>query len=164
VSDKRPDEPISLRGLKPASGAVRDRKRLGRGIGSGLGKTSGRGQKGSGSRSGYGRKPGFEGGQMPLQRRLPKRGFHNDTRIEYQIVSLDRLAGFESGAVVDGDALRSAGIIRRRGPIKVLSDGEIGKPLTLKVQGISAKAREKVEAAGGTVEVVALKPPPGAPA
>ena len=158
MSDTRRDEPISLRGLKPASGAVRDRKRLGRGIGSGLGKTSGRGQKGSGSRSGYGRKPGFEGGQMPLQRRLPKRGFHNDTRVEYQIVSLERLAVFDSGAVVDGDALRQAGIIRRRGPIKVLSDGEIGKPLTLKVEGISAKAREKVLAAGGTVELVSAKP------
>jgi large subunit ribosomal protein L15 len=156
VSDrpKNTPEPIGLRNLKPAPGAVRDRKRLGRGIGSGLGKTSGRGQKGSGARSGYGRKPGFEGGQMPLQRRLPKRGFHNPTRVEFEIVSLERLSAFDAGSVVDGAALRKAGVIKGRGPIKVLSDGEIEKALTLKVQGISGKAREKVLAAGGSVEVV----------
>ena len=151
---ERESQPIGLRTLKPAPGAVRDRKRLGRGIGSGLGKTSGRGQKGSGSRSGYGRKPGFEGGQMPLQRRLPKRGFHNPTRIEFQTVSLERLAKFEAGAVVDVDALRKAGLVKGRAPVKVLSDGDLSKALTLKVNAISAKAREKVEAAGGTVEVV----------
>ena len=160
MSNERRDtpEPIGLRTLKPAPGAVRDRRRLGRGIGSGLGKTSGRGQKGSGARSGYGRKPGFEGGQMPLQRRLPKRGFHNPTRVEFQVVSLERLAQFDAGAVVDGEALRKAGIVRRRGPIKVLAGGELAKPLTLKVDGISAKAREKVLAAGGTVELPSPAP------
>jgi large subunit ribosomal protein L15 len=147
---------VDLKSLKPAHGAVRDRKRLGRGIGSGNGKTSGRGQKGAGARSGWGRKPGFEGGQMPLQRRLPKRGFHSPNRVESELVSLEWLDRFDSGAVVDGESLRKARLVRGRGPIKILANGEITKALTVKVQAISAKAREKVIAAGGSVEVVPL--------
>jgi len=147
---------IDLKSLKPANGSVRDCKRVGRGIGSGDGKTSGRGQKGAGSRSGAGVKPGFEGGQMPLQRRLPKRGFHSPNRVESAVVSLDGLDLFENGAVVDREALRKAGLAKGRGPVKVLANGEVTKAVTLKVQAISAKAREKVLAAGGSVEVVPL--------
>jgi large subunit ribosomal protein L15 len=147
---------VDLKSLKPAHGAVRDRKRLGRGIGSGNGKTSGRGQKGAGARSGWGRRPGCEGGQMPLQRRLPKRGFHSPNRVESELVSLEWLDRFEPGAVVDGESLRKARIVRGRGPIKILANGEITKALTVRVQAISAKAREKVIAAGGSVEVVPL--------
>ena len=143
--------PIDLSSLKPAKGAVTKKKRLGRGIGSGLGKTSGRGQKGAGSRTGSKITPGFEGGQMPLARRLPKRGFTNHSRTNYLVVSLDRLAGFEANAVVDEESLRRERIVRGRGPVKILSDGEVSKPLTVKV-ATSAKAREKIVAAGGTVE------------
>jgi large subunit ribosomal protein L15 len=146
---------VDLKTLKPANGAVRERKRLGRGHGSGQGKTSGRGQKGSGSRAGYGVKPGFEGGQMPLSRRLPKRGFHSPGRVEIQVVAVGRLDSFAEGSIVDGAALRQAGIVRKKGPVKILSDGEISKPLTVRVAAASAKAREKIAAAGGTVEVVA---------
>jgi large subunit ribosomal protein L15 len=146
---------VDLRSLKPAKGAVRDKKRVGRGVGSGLGKTSGRGQKGAGSRSGANVTPGFEGGQMPLARRLPKRGFHNPSRKHFEIVSLERLEKFPAGATVDSAALRESRIVKGRGPIKILSDGEIARPLTVRVQAISAKAREKILAAGGTVEVVA---------
>ncbi len=147
--------PVDLRSLKPAKGAVKDKKRLGRGIGSGLGKTSGRGQKGAGSRSGAKVTPGFEGGQMPLARRLPKRGFTNPSRVDYSIVSLDSLARFDANSVVDCETLRRERIVKGRAPIKILSDGEITKPLTVKVDAVSAKAREKIVAAGGTVEVVA---------
>lgn len=145
---------IDLKSLKPARGAVKPRKRLGRGIGSGLGKTSGRGQKGAGARSGAKVTPGFEGGQMPLARRLPKRGFRNPTRTVYQIVSLARLEPFAAGAVVDEDTLRRERVVRGHGPVKILSDGEIAKALTVKVSAVSAKAREKIVAAGGSVEVV----------
>lgn len=145
---------VDLRSLKPAKGAVKDRKRLGRGPGSGLGKTSGRGHKGAGARTGANVTPGFEGGQMPLQRRLPKHGFRNPSRVDFNIVAVERLESFPAGATVDSEALRRQGIVRRRGPVKVLSDGEITKALNVKVEAISAKAREKVLAAGGTVEVV----------
>lgn len=144
--------PVDLRSLKPAKGAVKDKKRLGRGVGSGLGKTSGRGQKGAGSRTGAKVSPGFEGGQMPLARRLPKRGFRNPLRVRYEIVSLDRLERFDPGAVIDEETLRRSRIVKGRGPVKILSDGEIGKALTIKVAAVSAKAREKILAAGGTVE------------
>ncbi len=147
--------PVDLRSLKPAKGAVKERKRLGRGVGSGLGKTSGRGQKGAGSRTGAKITPGFEGGQMPLARRLPKRGFHNHSKVAYQVVSLDRLERFDAGATIDEETLRKSRIVKGRGPIKILSDGEIGKALTVKVAAVSAKAREKIVAAGGTVEVAA---------
>jgi large subunit ribosomal protein L15 len=145
--------PVDLASLKPAKGAVKVRKRLGRGIGSGLGKTSGRGQKGAGSRSGSKVTPGFEGGQMPLARRLPKRGFHNHSKVAYQVVSLDRLERFDAGTVIDEETLRRSRIVKGRGPVKILSDGEIAKALTIKVAAVSAKAREKIVAAGGTVEV-----------
>jgi large subunit ribosomal protein L15 len=145
--------PIDLGTLRPAKGAVKDRKRLGRGVGSGLGKTSGRGQKGAGSRTGAKVTPGFEGGQMPLARRLPKRGFRNHSKVTYQVVSLSRLERFAPGTVVDEQTLRRERIVRGRGPIKLLSDGEIAKALTIKVAAASAKAREKVVAAGGTIEV-----------
>src|ERR1700739_2009105 len=108
---------IDLASLKPAKGAVRDKKRLGRGIGSGRGKTSGRGQKGAGSRTGAKVTPGFEGGQMPLARRLPKRGFRNPLKVPYQVVSLERLERFAAGTVVDEDTLRRERIVRGRGPI-----------------------------------------------
>jgi large subunit ribosomal protein L15 len=147
--------PIDLKRLKPAKGAVRDKKRLGRGIGSGLGKTSGRGQKGAGSRTGAKVTPGFEGGQMPLARRLPKRGFHNARRVRYEVVSLERLERFAAGTVIDEARLRSERVVKGRGPIKILSDGEITNALTIKVAAVSAKAREKIVAAGGTVETTA---------
>jgi len=143
--------PVDLKSLKPAKGAVTKKKRLGRGVGSGLGKTSGRGQKGAGSRTGSKITPGFEGGQMPLARRLPKRGFHNHSRKDYIVVSLDRLARFDANAVIDEETLRRERIVKGQGPVKILSDGEVGKPLTVKV-AVSAKAREKIVAAGGTVE------------
>jgi large subunit ribosomal protein L15 len=139
--------------LKPAKGAVKDRKRLGRGVGSGLGKTSGRGQKGAGSRTGSKVTPGFEGGQMPLARRLPKRGFHNHSKVRYHVVSLDHLERFDAGTVIDEETLRRRRVVKGRGPVKILSDGEIAKALTIKVSAVSAKAREKIVAAGGTVEV-----------
>ena len=144
--------PVDLASLKPAKGAVKVRKRLGRGVGSGLGKTSGRGQKGAGSRTGSKVTPGFEGGQMPLARRLPKRGFHNHSKVPYQVVSLDRLERFDAGTVIDEETLRRDRIVKGRGPVKILSDGEIAKALTIKVAAVSAKAREKIVAAGGTVE------------
>ena len=145
--------PVDLKSLKPAKGAVKERKRLGRGIGSGLGKTSGRGQKGAGSRTGAKVTPGFEGGQMPLARRLPKRGFHNALRVRYEVVSLARLERFAAGTVIDEETLRRERIVKGRGPIKILSDGEIAKALTIKVAAVSGKAREKIVAAGGTIEV-----------
>jgi large subunit ribosomal protein L15 len=145
--------PVDLRTLRPAKGAVQKKKRLGRGVGSGLGKTSGRGQKGAGSRTGAKVTPGFEGGQMPLARRLPKRGFRNPLRVAYQVVSLARLERFAAGTVVDEETLRRERIVKGGGPVKILSDGEIAKALTLRVTAVSAKARDKVVAAGGTVEV-----------
>ena len=147
--------PVDLKSLKPAKGAVRDKKRLGRGIGSGLGKTSGRGQKGAGSRTGAKVTPGFEGGQMPLARRLPKRGFRNVRRVRYEVVSLERLERFAAGTVIDEERLRRDRVVKGRGPIKILSDGEITNALTIKVAAVSAKARDKIVAAGGTVETTA---------
>ena len=143
--------PTDLRSLKPAKGAVRGKKRLGRGIGSGLGKTSGRGQKGAGSRTGAKVTPGFEGGQMPLTRRLPKRGFHHHGKVTYQVVSLDRLGQFAAGTVIDEETLRRSRIVRGRGPVKILSNGEIAHALTVRV-AVSAKARYKIVAAGGSVD------------
>jgi large subunit ribosomal protein L15 len=147
-----PTVAVDLSNLKPANGAVKVRKRLGRGVGSGLGKTSGRGQKGAGARTGAKLTPGFEGGQMPLARRLPKRGFRNPLKVPYQVVSLARLARFGTGAVVDEETLRRERIVKARGPIKILSDGDVAVALTVKVTAVSAKAREKILAAGGTVE------------
>ncbi len=140
--------------LKPPAGAVRRRKRVGRGIGSGNGKTAGRGQKGQKSRTGAGVRPGFEGGQMPMYRRLPKRGFHNPFKSDWQVVNVAALEAFEPGAVVDRDALIAAGLIRaRRGPVVLLGKGELTHAVTVRVDRVSAGARKKVEGAGGTVEV-----------
>jgi large subunit ribosomal protein L15 len=148
---------MKLDDLRPASGATKKRKRVGRGDGSGHGKTSCRGHKGQRARSGGGTRPGFEGGQMPLQRRLPKRGFHNPFKIEATVVNLDQLDIFDSGSEVNPESLAQRGLVRGKNKrIKVLGDGALTKPLTIKVHGFSAKAKEKIEAAGGTVELIAV--------
>jgi large subunit ribosomal protein L15 len=145
---------MDLSHLRPAPGAVKERKRLGRGPGSGLGKTSGKGHKGKGARSGGNTPPGYEGGQMPLARRLPKRGFRNPFREEYRIVNLGSLERFAPGTIVDLTALQEAGLIRKKHKkVKILANGELTKPLTIKVQAYSQQAREKVIALGGAIEV-----------
>ncbi len=144
---------ITLGNLSPKKGAKWERKRVGRGQGSGRGKTATRGHKGSKSRSGYGVRPGFEGGQMPLQRRLPKRGFNNIFRKEYTIVQVRDLEAFEAGTRVDRETLAEAGLIGKRDIlVKVLANGELSKSLTVAVDKVSAGAKKKIEAAGGTVE------------
>lgn len=143
---------MKLHDLTPAKGSKKDKKRVGRGPGSGLGKTAGRGHKGQRSRSGYSRRPGFEGGQMPLVRRVPKRGFTNIFRTEFAVVNLADLAELEGE--VTPESLAAAGRVRRGRPVKVLGDGEIGRALTVKAHAFSASAREKIEAAGGTVEEI----------
>lgn len=141
--------------LGPAEGSKTVRRRVGRGIGSGLGKTSGKGHKGQKARSGGGKGPSFEGGQNPLQRRLPKRGFTNIFKKEFVLVGLDDLEGFEAGTTVTPEALVEAGIIRgTKDGVKVLSNGELTKALTVKVNALSKSAVEKIEAAGGKVEVI----------
>ena len=143
---------LKLNNLSPAKGARRNRKRVGRGPGSGLGKTAGRGHKGARSRSGYSAKPGFEGGQMPLHRRLPKRGFTNIFKKTYTIVSLRDLDRFEAGSTVDHQALVGAGLIKSADtPVKILANGEISKPLTVDLDKVSRSAAEKIVAAGGSV-------------
>lgn len=151
---------MKLHELVPAKGNRKTRKRIGRGHGAGQGKTSGRGQKGQGSRSSFGLPRGFEGGQMPLKQRLPKlRGFHNRWRKEFVVVNLGKLVRFEQGSVVDADVLTEAGLIpRASSPIKVLAAGHLTHALTLRVDRISAAARTAVEAAGGTVELVGPQP------
>ncbi len=147
---------LTLGNLSPKKGSNRDKKRVGRGPGSGHGKTATRGHKGSKSRSGYGTRPGFEGGQMPLQRRLPKRGFTNIFRTEYDIVQVRDLESFESGSRVDREALVKAGLINKKSAlVKVLANGELSKSLTVAVDKVSSGAKKKIEAAGGTVEVTA---------
>jgi len=147
---------LTLGNLSPKKGSNRDRKRVGRGPGSGHGKTAARGHKGSKSRAGYGVRPGFEGGQMPLQRRLPKRGFTNAFRKEYALVQVRDLEAFESGSRVDRETLAQAGLIdKKTALVKVLANGELSKSLTVVVDKVSAGARKKIEAAGGTVEVSA---------
>ena len=147
---------MDLSNLKPPKGATKNRKRVGRGPGSGLGKTAGRGSKGAQSRSGYKQKRGFEGGQMPLHRRLPKRGFHNPFRVEYAVVNLDDLsAKFAAGAVVTPDVLRAERLVTTKQPIKVLARGEIAVALTVKAHKFSGKAAEKIAAAGGSTETLA---------
>jgi large subunit ribosomal protein L15 len=142
-----------LNRLSPRPGAVQRRKRVGRGPGSGKGKTCGTGVKGQGTRSGKKIKPWFEGGQMPLYQRVPKKGFNNRFRVENEIVNLADLQIFGEGATVDAKALADRGLIRGSGrPVKVLGDGEAPKGLTLKVDKVSSGARSKIEAAGGTVE------------
>src|SRR6188474_131964 len=138
---------MSLSDLKPPRGMKHPKKRIGRGQGSGNGKTAGRGHKGAKSRSGFKFKRGFEGGQMPLHRRVPKRGFHNPFRVEYDVVNLDTLAGrFESGAVVTPDAMRELGLVPQgKRPVKVLARGDIGKPLTVQAHKFSGTAAEKIK-------------------
>ncbi len=144
---------LTLGDLSPQKGSNRERKRVARGQGSGRGKTATRGHKGAKSRSGYGTRPGFEGGQMPLQRRLPKRGFNNIFRKEYAIVQVSNLEVFEPGSRVDREALIQAGLIDKRTTlVKVLANGELSKSLTVAVDKVSQGARSKIEAAGGTVE------------
>lgn len=142
---------ITLGNLSPNKGSNRQRKRVGRGPGSGHGKTAGRGHKGYKSRSGSGIKPGFEGGQMPLQRRLPKRGFTNINAIKYSIISLNQLDLFDAGADVTSDVLIEKGLARKGRPVKILANGELNKAITVSVEKISASARTKIEAAGGKV-------------
>ena len=143
---------LKLNTLSPCEGARKDRKRVGRGPGSGHGKTASKGHKGARARSGYSLRAGFEGGQMPLHRRLPKRGFTNIFKKEYVIVTLDDLNLFEDGSTVDLNALIEAGIARHECLIKILANGELTKSLTVQVDKISQGARSKIEAAGGTVK------------
>lgn len=146
---------MDLSSLKNTPGARKPRKRVGRGIGSGMGKTSTRGHKGQNARKGHKGKLGFEGGQMPLIRRLPKRGFKNPTRVEYGPVNVRDLEIFEAGTIVTLDVLREAGMFSRKfDGVKILGTGELTKKLTLKVNGVSASAKAKIEALGGTVEIV----------
>jgi large subunit ribosomal protein L15 len=146
---------MSLNKLRPAEGSKREHKRVGRGQGSGNGKTAGRGHKGAQSRSGYSFKRGFEGGQMPLHRRVPKRGFHNPFRVEYAVVNLDTLGErFEAGATVTPELLRERGVVRSKGQIKVLGRGDIAVALTVRAHKFSGKAAEKIAAAGGAAEVL----------
>ena len=145
---------LTLGNLSPKAGSTKQRKRLGRGPGSGHGKTAGRGHKGFKSRSGSGIKPGFEGGQMPLQRRLPKRGFTNIFKKEYCLVALSQLEKFDTGASVSATELFEAGMAKKGTMIKVLANGEITKALTVTVDKISAQAKAKIESAGGTVVIV----------
>jgi large subunit ribosomal protein L15 len=147
---------VGLHDLKPAKGSVRNRKRVGRGPGSGLGKTAGRGEKGQKSRSGFARKPGFEGGQMPLHRRLPKRGFTNaDFRKEFATVNLGRLEVFEAGTIVTPELLVKQGIVKRlRDGLKVLADGSLTKALTVHAHRFSGKAQERIAALGGKAELI----------
>ncbi len=146
---------FDLSNLKPAAGSVRKRKRRGRGPGSNWGTTAGRGQNGQNSRSGGGVRPGFEGGQMPLARRLPKRGFYNRFSNKVVVVNVCDLNRFEAGSIVDEAGLREKRLINGRfDAIKILGEGELEKALTLRVHRISASARVKVEGAGGTIEVI----------
>ena len=147
---------MDLSDLKPSQGSKKNKKRVGRGHGTGQGAQAGRGHKGAQSRSGFKFKRGFEGGQMPLHRRIPKRGFHNPFRTEYAVVNLDLLADrFEAGTVITPELLRERGLIHSsRQPIKVLARGDVSKKLTVRAHKFSGKAAEKIAAAGGTVEVL----------
>lgn len=146
---------MKLHELKPAPGSRQARKRVGRGIGSGTGKTSGRGHKGQKARSGGGVRVGFEGGQWPLYRRIPKRGFNNPNRVEYAIVNLDTLNRFEDGTVVTPELLASSGVVTNvKDGIKILGNGELTVKLTVQANKFSQSAVEKIEAAGGKTEVI----------
>lgn len=151
-------EMIDLSNLHPAPGSRRQRKRLGRGIGSGNGKTSGRGHKGRGARSGGNTPPGYEGGQMPLQRRLPKFGFTSPNRKTYELVKLSQLERFAAGSVIDAEALAAAGLVRSGRPVKLLANGVVTRALTLKVDKASEAARAAIVAAGGSVETADSAP------
>ena len=145
---------MKLHELQPAAGSTAAPKRLGRGVGSGLGKTSGKGHKGAKARSGGGKRPGFEGGQMPLYRRVPKRGFHNIYRTEYATVNVGRLEIFENGTVVTAETLLEAGLISKvMDGVKILGNGELTKKLTVEAVKFSDSAKEKIEGLGGKAEV-----------
>ncbi|MGA7615430.1 MAG: 50S ribosomal protein L15 [Thermoanaerobaculia bacterium] len=143
---------MELSNLKPNKGSRHAKKRVGRGPGSGHGKTAGRGENGQKSRTGFSRMLGFEGGQMPLHRRLPKRGFHNLSRIEFAVVNLADLERFEPGTTVDIDLLRKSGLVNSRKPVKILGTGELTKNLTVQANKFSKSARTKIEAAGGACQ------------
>ena len=144
---------MRLNDLSPAAGSRKKRKRIGRGVGSGHGKTAGRGTKGYNSRSGGGVRPGYEGGQMPIHRRLPKRGFTNIFKKIYAVVNIRDLGKFDSGSTVDEAALIRAGLVKgRRDGIKLLGHGEVSVPLTIKLHLVSKSAREKIESVGGKIE------------
>ena len=146
---------LLLNDLQPAEGSAKSAWRKGRGPGSGNGKTAGKGHKGQNARSGGGVRPGFEGGQLPLYRKLPKRGFHNKFATTYAIVNVESLSVFENGSVVDMQALKEKGIVKKElDGIKVLGNGELTVALTVKADKFSAAAKEKIEKAGGTVEEV----------
>ena len=146
---------MKLNELRATPGATKEAKRIGRGHGSGNGKTAGKGHKGQKARAGHGFRPGFEGGQMPLQRRIPKRGFNNIFAKEIVAINLNALNAFEDGAVVDMAALVEAGIVKSNcDGVKGLSNGNVSKQVTVKVSAFSAAAKEKIEAAGGKCEVI----------
>ncbi len=146
---------MDLSNLSPAKGAIKKRKRVGRGPGSGHGKTSGRGHKGAGQRAGANPAPGFEGGQMPLARRLPKHGFFNPFRVEYSIVNLaDLEAQFDAGATVDPEALLQKRMVRKGRPVKILARGDLKKSISVKAHAFSGKAKDGITAAGGSAEVL----------
>jgi large subunit ribosomal protein L15 len=146
---------MKLSELRPPAGARKEKKRIGRGEGSGHGGTSTKGHKGYKARSGGKRSPGFEGGQMPLQRRLPKRGFKNPFRKQWSVINLRDLAAFPDGAVVDVEILKSKGLVKKIGSgVKILGEGEVLRPLTVRAQAFSLSAKKKIEAAGGKAEVI----------
>jgi large subunit ribosomal protein L15 len=145
---------MDLGNLHPQPRSTRPRKRLGRGPGSGHGKTAGRGHKGKGARSGGNVKPGYEGGQMPLQRRLPKHGFKPIGRVEPTVVNIGRLAAFDAGSSVGPEELRAQGLVRRRGPVKILGEGTLDRALTVQAHAFSEKAKAAIEAAGGRAVVL----------
>lgn len=146
---------MKLHELSPAPGSKKERTRVGRGLGSGLGKTAGKGHKGQNARTGGGVRPGFEGGQMPIYRRLPKRGFYNKFGKEYTEVNVRELNRFEAGTVVDPVLLVETGVIKNvRDGIRILGSGELEKALTVKANGFTKSAVEKIQAAGGKVEVI----------
>ena len=146
---------MKLHELAPAAGSTTAAKRLGRGVGSGLGKTSGKGHKGAKARSGGGKRPGFEGGQMPLYRRVPKKGFTNIFGTEYAEVNVGQLEVFNDGVVVNAELLKADGLIKKTmDGVKILGNGELTKKLTVKAAKFTASAKEKIEAVGGTAEVI----------
>ncbi len=145
---------MRLHEIKASPGSRSKKTRRGRGLGSGLGKTAGRGHKGQKARSGGSIRPGFEGGQMPLQRRLPKRGFVNPFRVEYEIVNIGDLNQFEANTVVTVGLLKEHRLVRRNKPVKVLGEGELDRPLTVQVNAFSKSAKEKIEAVSGRAEVI----------
>jgi len=148
---------INLSDLKPSPGSVKNRKRIGRGPGSGMGKTSGKGHKGQKSRSGYKSKPWKEGGQMPIQRRLPKRGFTNIFRVDYQEVGVSRLASLGIDEITPEILLKKKAVAKKGIPVKILGNGEIDKAVTVKAHAFSKTAIDKIEKAGGRIEIIGKK-------